>query len=98
MSGVNNSPSRPASPPQKPAEPSKKPQSPAPEEDGLFRDEQSSSDGWHKTDGPGSGGGYGIRSTPQDGVTRSDDAIAPTNSDSDDLFTDKVDIKFPPRK
>ena len=96
MSGVNNSPSRPAPTPQSPVDPSKKPSpKPEPEDDGLFRDEQSSGDGWHKTDGPGSGGGYGIRSAPRDSVLRNDSS---NSAFCGDLFTDKVDIKFPTKK
>lgn len=71
----------------KPAD--KKPQQAPAEDDGLFRDEQID-DGWRKKDGPGSSGGYGIRSVPAPPVRKDD-------SEWDgqlDLFRDTVDIDF----
>ena len=87
MSGISSS-NRPTPAPQKPADPKPAPSAPTPpsDDDAVLRDEQSG-DGWHKTDGPGSGGGYGILGTKDSSVLN-----------DDGLFTDRVDIKFPSKK
>ena len=106
MSGVRHAggPTPPTPHPKKQAPvPSKDKPQPKPredEDDGLFRDDLLN-DGWRKTDSPGSGGGFGIKTDKKkDPVTRP--KPAPGNDDDEnrqlDLFRDTVDIKFPAPK
>jgi hypothetical protein len=105
MSGVRHSGSHPHAhkPAKKPAQPkpaASRPR-PEPEDDGLFRDEESD-DGWHKTDGPGSSGGYGVRSAPTSGNGLKPNPSPDQNDwgcdDLDALFTDRCDIDFKRKK